>query len=381
MAGLLAVIYGFSIATLVLPDKEFSEQENRYLQKKPSFSISRLINGEFTSEIADYFSDQIPLRDIFVGAKASAEIALLKRENDDVLLGSDGYIIAKDDQPELERARKNASAVNSFREALSSDEELSGISVRLAVAGRSQDVLRRYMPSLYPAAERTEELFGAIDETLAAPRVDILTPLTERADNGEYVYYRTDHHWTALGAYYAYAEIMCSFDMEPNPIEHYSRERVTDEFFGTTWSKAGMKWVGPDEMEFFRWDGDEDIVTEIVDTGRTIEGMYDRSRLGVKDKYGAIIGGNNGYVRIYGKNASDEARERLILINDSFGHAVAPFLAEHFELEIVDLRYYRQSVAELVRESGAEKILILVSADSFASSNALTTLTYGLYNE
>lgn len=381
MSGLLIVIYGFSIATLAVPDRDFSEQENRYIQKKPEFTVSRLVSGEFTSEIADYFSDQIPLRDIFVGVKAAAEISLQKRENDDVLLGTDGYIIAKDDRPNLERARKNASAVESFCEAVSSDEELSGISVKVAVAGRGEDVLRRYMPASYPAAFRTEQLFCAIDSSMSVPRVDILETLTERADSGEYVYYRTDHHWTALGAYYAYSDIMRSFGMEPYQIDHYDREKVTDEFYGTTWSKAGMKWVGPDEMEFFRWDGDEDVVTEIVDTGRTIDGMYDRSRLGVKDKYGAIIGGNNGYVRIYSKNATGTARERLILINDSFGHAVAPFLAEHFDLEIIDLRYYRQPVAELIRESGAEKILILVSADSFVSSNALTTLTFGFYDE
>lgn len=80
-------------------------------------------------------------------------------------------------------------------------------------------------------------------------------------------------------------------------------------------------------MEYFRWDGDTDMVTEITDTGRVIDGMYDLDRLGVKDKYSSFIGGNNGYVKIYPKEGTAlaaEKREKLILIKDSFGHSVAP---------------------------------------------------------
>ena len=69
MVGLLAIIYGFGIATLVVPDKEFSEDENRYLQQKPKFTIQNLVDGIYTAEIADYFSDQIPLRDLLSGRK------------------------------------------------------------------------------------------------------------------------------------------------------------------------------------------------------------------------------------------------------------------------------------------------------------------------
>ena len=100
IAGLLVTIYGFALATLILPDKDFSEDENRYLQQKPKFSISALTSGKFTSEIATYFSDQIPLRNVFVGTKAVVEIAMQKQENDDVLLGSDGYLIPKNDHPD-----------------------------------------------------------------------------------------------------------------------------------------------------------------------------------------------------------------------------------------------------------------------------------------
>ena len=202
IAGLLVTIYGFALATLILPDKDFSEDENRYLQQKPKFSISALTSGKLTSEIATYFSDQIPLRNVFVGTKAVVEIAMQKQENDDVLLGSDGYLIPKNDHPDYDRAGKNIKAINRFSETLitSSDSSLS-VDMRVAIAGRPQDVLTRYIPAIYPAEHYTDRIFTDICGELAAPSIDLLTPLTARADAGEYVYYRTDHHWTTLGAY------------------------------------------------------------------------------------------------------------------------------------------------------------------------------------
>ena len=375
--GLLIIIYGFALATLIVPDSDFSEDENRYLQQKPKLTLETLTSGRFTSEIADYFADQIPLRNLFVGTKAVAEIALQKQENDDVLLGSDGYIIAKNDYPDLTEADRNIKAINRFYAALDG----AGADLRVAIAGRSQDVLTRYMPALYPAEERTEKVFSHVSEALEPQQIGLLDPLKARADAGEYVYYRTDHHWTSLGAYYAYVEIMNSYGIEPYPLEYFTRETASDAFYGTTWSKAGMKWIGPDTIEFFRWEGDDSLITEIVDSGERLEGMYDRDYLAVKDKYSAFIGGNNGQVRIYPSESSPlaaEDRETLIFIKDSFGHSLAPFLAAHFNLEIIDLRYYKLPVIDLVKESGDVKVLIMYNMDGFVSSNSLAMLNLGL---
>ena len=376
IAGLLVIIYGFAAATLIVPDTEFSEDENRMLQQKPKLTVETLVNGTFTSEIAKYFADQFPMRNVFVGAKAVAEISLQKQENDDVLLGKDGHIIAKDDYPDYAEVDKNIKALKRF------DEALGETDFRVAVAGRAQDALTAYMPALYPGEEVTDTIFSYFSENLGAiPQIELLQPLRAKADAGEYVYYRTDHHWTTLGAYYAYVEIMNSYGMEPYPIEHFTRETVSDAFYGTTWSKAGMKWIGPDSMEFFRWDGDDTMVTEIVDSGEKMEGMYDLSYLEVKDKYSTFIGGNNGRVRIYpadGSPLAKEKRETMLLIKDSFGHSLAPFLAAHFDLEIIDLRYYKLSLMDLIGESGASKVLAMYNMDSVTNSNSLQMLNFSL---
>ncbi|MBQ8551966.1 MAG: hypothetical protein IJ428_04025 [Clostridia bacterium] len=377
--GLLVIIYGFAIAMLLLPDKEYSEEENRYLQTVPQFSLEALTSGEFTADVASYCTDQMPLRNLFVGTKAVSETVLGKQENNSVLLGIDGHIIAKEDHPNYAAADKNLAAVTAF------DEALGDIPLHLAVAGRSQDVLTSYSPALYPAKKISDTTFvRALESAGDISQIDLLTPLREYADAGEYVYYRTDHHWTTLGAYYAYREIMETYGMEPYPREYFTRETMSEEFYGTTWSKAGMKWIRPDTMEFFRFAGDGTLTCEIVG-GDTLEGMYDLSYLEKKDKYSAFIGGNNARVRIYPSDRSPLAgeRETLLLIKDSFGHSVAPFLAAHFDLEIIDLRYYKPlvgnpSMLELVKEVGADHVLILYNLDSLLNSDNLVSLTLGM---
>ena len=95
-----------------------------------------------------------------------------------------------------------------------------------------------------------------------------------------------------------------------------------------------------------------------------------------KDKYGALIGGNNGHVRI--TDTAHPDKPTLLIVKDSFSHAMIPYLAQHFNLEILDLRYWRGSVNALADECDAEQVLILLGLDSLASAPTLELLKYGL---
>lgn len=375
VVGLLAVIYGFGILHIAMPDRSFSNDENRSLQTVPRLTVETLTNGKLAKDISSYCSDQMPFRDGFVGTKALAEAMLLKKENNGVILGSDGHIIAKQDYTDYVNAEKEIDAVKFFANSID-------IPVHIAVAGRSQDVLAYRMPSLYPAQDVSDGTFEKISVLLdGLDSVDLLTPLRTRAEMGEYVYYRTDHHWTTLGAYYAYAEIMRSLGTEPYPLDFFKRETVTDSFFGTTWSKAGMKWIEPDSIEFFRYTDDSAFTTEIGSTIRN--GFYDLSYLEAKSKYSAFIGETFSLAKIRAESDSPYAssdRETLLVIKDSFAHSAAPFLALHYDLVMVDLRYYRFSVPELMEAENIDRVLILCNADNLLNTSSLSTLaawTYG----
>ena len=371
------IILALSIAMFIIPDETFSEQENRNLQQFPAIStksenkfLDRLVNGKFTSEMAKYYSDQFPFRNTFVGLKGIAEIAILKGENDDIILGKDDYLITKDPiTKDFNEARailsQNIDGISEFADAMNEMK----VTVTLAAAGRSIDVLGVYLPATYPRTisdNLWSSFNGLADYAKNIKRLDLCAPLKqliEKQDRGQ-LYYRTDHHWTTLGAYYAYKEIIDSFNkdnkenkIELMPLSAFTRETASDSFYGTTWSKAGMKWIEPDVMQYFRYDGDEDLLVTIKDTGKSFNGLYDRSYLEKKDKYSSFIGGNNARVDI--TKPGDSTRPKLLVIKDSFAHSVIPFLACHFDMIILDYRYYTDSAAKLIFDENIEKVLFL----------------------
>ncbi|MHB1150944.1 MAG: DHHW family protein [Eubacteriales bacterium] len=404
VVAMLIIIYTFAIMIYIIPDADFSEQENRYLQKYPALSsafegtlteriragkfLDRLIDGKFTAEIADYFADQFPLRNVFVGIKGMSEIALLKQENNDVIAAGDSYIIKRSDYPNYEAVDNNLDAILKFSPAL----KKLNIPYTVAIAGRPVDALQLYLPALYPKF-RTDDLWNYFNTSIASDSylqyVDLLTPLRLRI-NGEYntdsygggneqIYYRTDHHWTTLGAYYGYTEIMKSIGAQPQPLEAYHIEEVSSAFYGTTWSSAGMKWIKPDSMYYYRYEGDDtDYTTAIEDTGVNFKGFYDFSYLDKKDKYSSFISGNNACVSVTKTSNAEAGRETMLLIKDSFAHSLVPFLAYHYDLIILDLRYYKSAVIDLVQERGVDRVLIMNYMGSLTETNVFGVLNLGL---
>lgn len=386
----VVIIFLFGILLLALPDKEFSEQENRYLQGLPQVQsrfngtfleriregkfLDRYFDGDFQSEISDYFADQFPARDFFIGLKAATELALGRGENNDVLLGKDGYLIKYTNDADLSHLLSNAETAAQFTEVMRD----AGIDVTFAAAGRGIDVLQSKYPALYPA-DKTDAVWQALADALADTDTDYLDLRDAQrpyADKGEEVMYRTDHHWTALGAYYAYVAIMEHWGMEALPLDAFTVEVASEEFYGTTWRSAGMKWVEPDRMEFFRFDGDMDYTMTIEGKTEPIKGFYDLSYLEKTDKYSAYISGNNTLVTI--KKDVDEARERLLIVKDSYGHALAPFLAYHFDLEIIDPRYYKGETVAYATESECTRALIIENMDSLLTSDVLAPILSGI---
>jgi hypothetical protein len=136
-----------------------------------------------------------------------------------------------------------------------------------------------------------------------------------------------------------------------------------------------MRWTRPDTLEFYRYAGDSDYTVRNILTGEEMQGFYELSYLDTKDKYAAFLGGNSAHVRVTGKGAD---RPTLLLVKDSYANALVPFLAIHFDLEIIDLRSYTGSAGALAKDTGAVAVLILYGADMIASSDDLTLLGYGL---
>ena len=363
--SLLLIIFG--VAIFLLPSEDFSEDENRMLADFPEFSLETLVSGEFTEGIADFYSDRFPLRNLFVGLKATAERLMGKGENNGIIEGDDGYIIERFDysDADYETLTANLTAIEIFKKYASD----KGCDVTVALAPRAVDVMTSKLPPLY-GSERDEAAWA----TAAGICPDALTfteLLRSRADGGEQVWYKTDHHYTTLGAYYVYCALGESLGYEPYPIDFFTVEVSSEDFLGTTYSSSGMKWTKSEKIELFRYPGDGEY--SVSWSGGELSGFYDESYLDKKDKYSVFLGGNHALTSVKGSGE----KPTLLLIKDSYSHALTPFLALHFDVELVDLRLYSSSAAKLIDEMAPDKILVYYGLDTLVTSPEIERIRMG----
>ncbi len=380
----MGFIFLFAVAFWIVPDRDFSEEENTTLSSFPEFTVDGFLHGDFTADFGTYMADQFPCRNFFIGLKALSETVQLKGQNNNVIIGADGYLIARSDYPDEKMLETNLKALGRFVPIA----EDNGIDCTVAFAGRKMDVCEEVIPDLY-GSYYSDRIFGILDEKCADKGIDYMNLRDTLCNTDEdYLYYKNDHHWTSLGAYYAYREVISALGGTPYELSDFTIETATEEFFGTTWSSAGVKWVGGDTIQYFRWDGDENLTMKIEspryeyknaekieEDGKsydTFKTCYIREMLDTKDKYASFLGGNNnGYVEI---RMEGEERETLVLVRDSFADSLAPFLARHYDLVLLDLRTSAPDTIAICKELGAAKLLALYNMETLTTSNDLGKL-------
>ncbi len=342
-----------TLSFIVLPDKSFSGAENRMLSSSPEFSGESLISGEFSQKAGPYIADQFPLRDGFIAAKAYTEILLGKKENGGVI-NAEGYLIAKPQQAQ-NRLSDNLTAINDFKNN-------TGATLTVAALPRSIDVFAEKLPDAYPTEglyEIWQEYFSKTGE-LGLNAVDLYTPLCEQN-----LYYKTDHHYTTEGAYMAYCVLGESLGYSPYPAEYFTKQTVSNDFCGTSMRASGFYLSKRDSITLFRYGNDTEYT--ITADGKSIS-LYDFEALDKTDKYSVFLGGNHRRVDI------SSGKEKLLIIRDSFADSIAPFLALHYDLVMIDLRYFTDSVAALLRNENISKVLVFESISELSTAKNLTYL-------
>ena len=193
--------------------------------------------------------------------------------------------------------------------------------------------------------------------------VDVRQTLAEHKD--EYIYYRTDHHWTSLGAYYAYQQLCGALSLTPfDPAAHTAL--TAENFYGTHYSKARTWNAVPDTITYYDLPNTLTI-WNVTAAGQPTDGqttgLYDTDKLSVYDKYAMFLHGNNGLSRIEGNGTG-----RILVIKDSYANCFAPYLtANYAEIDVVDFRNYNYGLDQLIADNGYDQILVLYSFDSFKS--------------
>ena len=359
----LAFIGAFFILNLVLPDRQFSEQENRYLQMRPEFSFKSLFSGDYTSKFETYTTDQFTFRDEWITLKAASELALGKQENNDVHLCENGTLIEGFKRPENSVLDSNMSALNTL--VGNTDAK-----VYFALIPDKSDLYSSLLPKNVPNDSEKEVIDYCYGQSNAT-NVDIYSALSAHTD--EYIFYRTDHHWTSLGAYYGLSALAESMGLPCPALDSYTdRHVVSEEFYGTTWSSSGFSWVDPDTMEIFV-NAPEGLKVTSYPQGSPVEGkLYDFSFLEKKDKYSMFMGGN---CPMHVIETGNEDKPSLLILRDSYMDSLIPFLLDDFsEIHVLDLRYYRASLKAYIEQNDFDNVLVCYSVSNFCSDSNIFLL-------
>lgn len=387
----LAIILGFGAAFWIVPDAPRSADENRPLQTLPNITLDSFLDGSLSGSLTDYFSDQFPLRGGFVGLHGIGEIAQLRGESNGVLYGKNGQLAARRFDAYISRTERAAdtdyyhpahiensmASVARLRDSLAA----GGVPLTVLLAPRTIDVTASAFD--YPS-DLSDSLDSAITSALteaSVEQIDLLATFREAYDKGEYVYYRTDHHWTTKGAYTAYVAVMESWGMGDQVLpESYFTVREVPDFYGTTHSRAGLFFIPADTLEIWEAaDDDRYTVFELNgDSTKTIieSGFISEKYLSEKDKYGAFLDGTHRMLFIMDKEAAarGESRPRLLLARDSFANSMVPFLARHFDICMVNLSGGMTNLSQLCEEYGCGRVLIVCNRENLIASDCFTLI-------
>lgn len=322
--------------------------------------------GEFMSKFEVYMTDQFVLRDGWVAMKSTLERLSGKRENNGVYFCAKDTLITRFEEPDQKRVADNLGYVHKFVENVD-------IPVYVSLIPTQACIWADRLPAGAPNASQTDLLEQA-ETALPGQWYDTYSALWDHRE--EDIFYRTDHHWTSLGAYYGYTALIRAMGLEPVPLSQYTKTTVSRDFYGTVFSSSGVRWVEPDCIDTYVPEEGITVVSHTYDQkGNPVEEprqLYDASFLEVKDKYAMFLGGQQSLGVVYTQNTG---APKLLLVRDSYSDSMVPFLTAHFsEIHLIDLRYYKLSAADYIREHGIDAAAVLYSVPNFVSDSNLVWL-------
>lgn len=337
---LCAGILSLSVCILFSPKKEFSENENRYLAKFPALSAKTVLNGEYTESLNDWLADHFPQRDFFVGLKSRTEIAGGRKEINHVYVAKDDYLIEPYTKPQ--NTERITDTLVRFYDKL----DKTKLDVSLMLVPTAVTIYSDKLPEYAPMSNQMETAYAIYDAT-GIPAIDCTDWLSDGLSHGQ-LYYRTDHHWTTLGAYYGYLAYCDKKRLTPVPLETMIAQTVTEDFAGTLYSKVN-DYSHPKDAIAVYTNPEDDITVTYVDTGEVTDSLYNFDYLTEKDKYSLFLNNIHPLIEIENKAASSQ--NALMLVKDSYANSIVPFLAHHYrKIYVFDTRYYRDGPSSFLSE-------------------------------
>lgn len=358
------------LVNLVKRDRTFSEKENRMLEQKPKATLAGIESGRFMDQYESYKSDQFAGRDFWVSLKTNLDLLMGKRESNGVFKGKSSYLLEDIAKPDKEQLQDNLDGMKAFREAYPK------VPFYMMLVPNAANILSDKLPAL-AVTENQPEQFAAIEKELDGSYqwVDVQKVLRKHKDKE--IYYHTDHHWTTLGARYAYEELAGDMKLDKAKAPELVPLAVTGAFNGTLSATSGYKGGYREPIYIYSAKDPEEeirVVVNYVDEQRKSATLYDSGKLEEKDKYAVFFGGNFSMMDI---RTMADSTDRLLLVKDSYANCLIPFLVPYFrEIIVIDPRYYYGDIHQVMEENKITDVLFLYNGNTFMEDNSIS----GVFN-
>ena len=360
----ILILFLFLIINIIVPNKEKSVQENRMLATKPKFRLSSLISGDYDEKFEAYMDDQFVGRDMWRKLKVTVDRICGSRLENGVYIGRNGQLLEQIEVADENHLAANIKAIKSF------SESQKKIPVRMMLVPDAANVLNHSLPALAKPEDQTQ-MFSMVRKDLgdSVEWIDVSTELNKHKT--EKIYYKTDHHWTTLGAFYAFQAAAPSLGIEGDLSGKYVSYAVSNSFNGMLASKSGVNLGEKEQIDIYvPTEEDTDLIVDYVDEGKRSTSLYDSSKLKEKDQYTVFLGGNSSLLDIRTVSTSTK---RLLLVKDSFANSFIPFLTPYYrEIVVVDPRYYSGTINDLMDSYRISEVLFLYSGNTFFKDNNIS---------
>lgn len=359
--GLVAAL---CIGTAVSKKTDYSELENRYLADLPELTLSNWFSGKYSEGLSEYSREHFTLRSSWISLRTHLERLMGHNQINGVYFAK-GRLCEVQEPVDYARLDKTIEAINSFGRRF--DGRLS-----VMVVPTSAQIYADSLPSYSPEPEQRKMInyiYSALDGGIQT--IDVYDSLMRARE--DYIYYRTDHHWTTYGAYIAYCDCLRRLGYSPVTIDNIDVEHASHSFVGSYYSKVLTDEIEPDTIDFYTSPGAEVQNVRITKPDGQVyqrDSIYFRENLSIKDKYQSFLGENVPLVEI----ESDAAGGSVLIIKDSYANCFVSFMTKHFsKVTVVDLRYM-MSLEDYIDPTEYDRILILYNASTLAEDTNVVKL-------
>lgn len=376
------------VASLAMKKKDVSEMENRKLASFPEYSDSALWSGKYFKNIENYYADNFPYRDNWISFSGhfksklgfqSSDIQIYEPVNEtDVAQGEDTTKKKPTDGPlpddgatgEIKKrvfvfknrafemfgggeamGKSYANVINGYNKTLSPGIQVYNLIIPVAL---EFELTEKYKKLQKPNRPAIENIYNTLDSNIR--KVWAIDEI--RKHRGEYIYFNTDHHWTSLGAYYAYRAFCQTAGLTPVSLDTIP-SKVKQTFLGSLYrlTRDPKLQSNPDSVRYYLF---KDSVNFYV--GNNKIGYWNKSKM-----YGEGASGTNSYsvflqgdLPIVKMETQHKNGRKIAIVKESYGNAFAPFLINNYEkVIVVDQRYYTGDFIAMLKTEGINELLFI----------------------